>query len=222
MGNWFGKKSSSSSEAPKDKGKAPATAQEHPPSTTPAKATKATTTTTTTTTAPPKEVIDKKGHQPEDDVVSQDDLRAEELRKKADQHAKQRGEYYEQSQQSFKSGDKAAAKELSEKGKKEQALMEEANKQAADLIFHSKNKSQPADSIDLHLLLVTEAVERTEKRIEQCQSKKENHLIIIHGAGHHSEGNKQKIKPAIVKMLQEKGLKFLENTPNIGCVTVNF
>jgi DNA-nicking Smr family endonuclease len=100
--------------------------------------------------------------------------------------------------------------------------MEESNQQAADLVFHFKNKNQPADSIDLHLLLVTEAVERTEKRIEQCKSKKEDHLIIIYGAGHHSKNNKQMIKPAIVKMLQEKGLKFQENTPNIGCVTVTF
>ena len=90
------------------------------------------------------------------------------------------------------------------------------------MVFRSKNKNQPADSIDLHLLLVTEAVERTEKRIEQCRARRENHLIIIYGAGNHSKNNKQMIKPAILKMLHEKGLKFQENVPNAGCVTVSF
>jgi DNA-nicking Smr family endonuclease len=216
MGNLFGKKASKQ-EKHEDKGKAPAKeskpkkAQEHPPASAAA-------------SPPPKQeqVIKEKGKQPEDEVLSQDDIRAQELRDKAGKHAKARGDYYEQSQQAFKNGDKAAAKELSEKGKKEQALMEEANQQAADLIFHSKNKNQPPDSIDLHLLLVAEAVERTEKRIKQAQDKKEDHLIVIHGAGHHSKDNKQMIKPAIVKLLNEKGLKFQENTPNIGCVTVQF
>ena len=92
-----------------------------------------------------KNVIDKKGHQPEDEVLSQDDLRAQELRRKADQHAKQRGEYYEQSQNAFKSGDKARAKELSDKGKREQALMEEANNQVSSTL-------QPSSCSPCHLL----------------------------------------------------------------------
>lgn len=218
MGNIFGK-GKEKKPTKEDKGKAKETtkskAQEHPPSsTTPA----------TSRATPPKQeqITSVKGKQPEDEILSQDDLRAEELRKKSDQHAKKRGEYYEQSQQAYKSGDGAKAKEFSELGKKEQALMEESNRQAADLVFNSKNKNQPADSIDLHLLLVTEAVERTEARIAQCLQKKEDHLIIIHGAGHHSKNNKQMIKPAVVKLLNEKGLKFEENTPNIGCVTVKF
>jgi hypothetical protein len=108
MGNWFGKKSSpspspsssSSKSNGEAKGKAPVTkAQEHPPAAT-----------HTTTPTPSHDKAEIKGHQPEDEVLSQDDLRAQELRNKADQHAKQRGEYYEQSQQAFKSGDKAAAK----------------------------------------------------------------------------------------------------------------
>jgi len=165
-----------------------------------------------------QQIVKDKGREPQDEVLTEDDVRAQELRKKADEHAKLRGKYFEESQAAFKKGDKAEAKVLSDKGKAEAEKMKEANKQAADIVFKSKNRNQPPDSIDLHLLYVEEAIERTEARLEEVRKQKGDHLIIIHGAGHHSKDNKQLIKPAVVKMLNEKGIKFKENTPNVGCI----
>jgi len=167
-----------------------------------------------------QQIIKDKGREPQDEVETADDLKAQEFRKKADEHAKSRGKYFEESQAAFKRGDKAEAKTLSDKGKAEAEKMKEANKQASDIVFKSKNRSQPPDSIDLHLLYVDEAVERTAARLEQVRKQKGDHLIVIHGAGHHSKDNKQLIKPAVVKMLNEKGIKFKENTPNSGCIYV--
>jgi len=153
-------------------------------------------------------------------LLTREEEEAQDLRRKATNHAKQRNEFFEKSQAAFKSGDGALAKDLSEQGKLEQIKMDEANHRAAELIFFSKNRSQPPDTIDLHMLFVDEAIMRTTKRIEDAQKHKENHLVIVHGAGNHSANHVQLLKPAVVKLLNEKGLKFKENKPNVGCIYV--
>lgn len=55
-----------------------------------------------------------------------------------DKHAKLRSEYFEKSQEAYKNGDKALAKELADKGKKETELMEAAQKKASHEIFKAK------------------------------------------------------------------------------------
>lgn len=234
MGNLCGKSESAKKPVPQDKGKQKDTTT--PKQTQATKSQPATTNQTSTPKSKGKEnqpppnqnvpqnqnqqIVKDKAREPQDEVVTEDDVKAQEFRKQADEHAKLRGKYFDESQAAFKKGDKAEAKVLSDKGKAEAEKMKEANKKAADLVFKSKNKNQPPDSIDLHLLYVEEAIERTEARLEEVRKQKGDHLIVIHGAGHHSKDNKQLIKPAVVKMLNEKGIKFKENTPNIGCIYV--
>lgn len=55
-----------------------------------------------------------------------------------DRHAQLRSKYFEESKAAFERGDKALAKDLSEKGKKETQLMEEAQKKASRAIFKKK------------------------------------------------------------------------------------
>lgn len=145
---------------------------------------------------------------------------AQKLRDQAGQEAKLRGECFDKSKKEFESGDKGKAKELSEEGKKHGALMEEYNKKAADAFFAANNKGRDDYSIDLHGLYVEEAVERVKQRFDKIGRK--GTLIIIWGAGNHSEGGVRKIKPAVIDILNSEKVKFDDDTPNHGCCTVYF
>jgi len=146
------------------------------------------------------------------------------LRDKAQELAKKRGDCFERSQKAFKSGEKAKAKELSDEGKKYDKEMIECNKKAANLIFKLNNtdKNLPIHEIDLHGLFVEEAKNFAEERIKLCKEKKVDALIIIVGRGNHSIDNIPKIKPAIEQLVKSNGLESRMNEPNPGCITVLF
>ena len=72
-------------------------------------------------------------------------------------------------QEAFKSGRKAEAKQLSDKGKQEGKLMDEANHKASDAVFHEKNTGRDDHTIDLHGLYVEEAVNRARQAIQQAK-----------------------------------------------------
>ncbi len=72
-------------------------------------------------------------------------------------------------QEAFKSGRKAEAKQLSDKGKQEGKLMEEANHKASDAVFKEKNTGRDDHTIDLHGLHVDEAVNRARQAIQQAK-----------------------------------------------------
>lgn len=145
---------------------------------------------------------------------------AQKLRDKAGEEAKLRGTCFDQSKKEFESGDKAKAKQLSEEGKKHGALMEQYNKQAADAFFAAHNQGRDDYTIDLHGLYVEEALERLNQRFDKIGRK--GTLVIIWGAGNHSEGGVRKIKPAVVEVLNKGGWKYEDDTPNHGCCTVYF
>ncbi|MCJ1430420.1 hypothetical protein MMC29_008338, partial [Sticta canariensis] len=78
-------------------------------------------------------------------------------RQEARQHAQQRNELLEKSQQAYRQNKGAEAKALSLQGKEEARLMEEANRRASEASFACNNASAEADFIDLHGLYVREA-----------------------------------------------------------------
>ena len=145
---------------------------------------------------------------------------AQKLRDQDRQEAKLRGECFDKSKKEFESGDKGKAKELSEEGKKHGALKEENNKKAAHPIIQAKNIARDDSSIDLHGFYVEEAVERVKQRFDKIGRK--GTLVIIWGAGNHSEGGVRKIKPAVIDILNSEKVKFDDDTPNHGCCTVYF
>ena len=144
--------------------------------------------------------------------------KAQELRNKAGEEAKLRGECFEKSKKEFESGDKG--KELSDEGKEHGAKMEEFNRQAAEAFFNAHNMGNDLYTIDLHGLYVEEAVERVKERFEKIGRK--GTLVVIWGAGNHSEGGVRKIKPAILEILNSEKLVFDDDVPNHGCCTVYF
>lgn len=126
-------------------------------------------------------------------------------RKDADTHAKLRGECFDKSKKAFEEGNKKEAKELSDAGKQHGLQMEEANQRAVDEILKPQNLEN-AQKIDLHGLLVTEAVDATRKFVNAAiTAGKYQTLEIITGAGHHSAKEKGPvIKPAIIEMCKEE------------------
>jgi DNA-nicking Smr family endonuclease len=146
------------------------------------------------------------------------------LRDRAQELAKKRGDCFERSQQVFKNGDKAKAKELSDEGKKYDQEMDECNRKAANLIFKLNNtdKKLPIHEIDLHGLFVEESKTFVEERIKLCKSKNVDALIIIVGRGNHSADKIPKIKPAIEELVRIHGIESRINEPNQGCITLLF
>jgi len=146
------------------------------------------------------------------------------LRDRAQELAKKRGDCFERSQAAFKSGDKAKAKELSDEGKKYDQEMDECNRKAANLIFKLNNtdKNLPIHEIDLHGLFVEESKNFAEERIKLCKQKNVDALIIIVGRGNHSIDNIPKIKPAIEELVRSYAVESRMNEPNPGCITILF
>lgn len=115
-----------------------------------------------------------------------------------------------QSQEAYKSGDGAGAKELSEEGKRHQRKQAEYNKQASEFIFRENNAPGRVadDTIDLHGQFVEEAEDILEERIRHAQATGQSHLHVIVGRGNHSTGRVQKIKPRVERLCQELGLDY--------------
>lgn len=97
---------------------------------------------------------------------------------------------------------------------KKKVEFEQAEIRVGDEIFAMKNKGYGDDQMDLHGLTVKESERVVELRLTKVHSKIASggfELTIITGAGHHSENNVAKIKPAIIDLLRSKGYRFHED-----------
>ncbi|KAI8926407.1 hypothetical protein BC831DRAFT_400038 [Entophlyctis helioformis] len=145
---------------------------------------------------------------------------AEHFRSEAKRLGDERGDLYEASQQAWNSGDKAEAKELSDKAKAVGERMHAANAKASSLFFKAHNEGRGLLEIDLHGQFVKEAIALTDRRIVECREAGQAELVIIVGKGLHSPGGVAKIKPAIVELMQKHQLRAMNDHPNAGCLTV--
>ncbi|WOO86147.1 Smr domain-containing protein [Vanrija pseudolonga] len=124
------------------------------------------------------------------------------------------------SQNAYKSGDGARAKQLSEQGKQHQANQQRLDGQASDWIFRENNKTQPHGTIDLHGLYVKEAIERVESAIADGQRSGAQELRVITGKGIHSQNHQAKIKPAVEQLMQKYNLAAEIDPRNTGVLVV--
>lgn len=82
--------------------------------------------------------------------------------------------------------------------------MEEANRKAVEEIIKPQHLNI-SDQIDLHGLLVAEAIEETKKYIYNCIKIKKEKVEIITGIGNHSDPHKGAvIKPAIINLCKQE------------------
>ncbi|EPY50340.1 SMR and DUF1771 domain-containing protein [Schizosaccharomyces cryophilus OY26] len=145
----------------------------------------------------------------------------EKYRHLAGGEAEKRGHFFQMAQQAYASGQKAEAHELSQKGKECGQKMEEYNRKAAYAIYLYKNTHCQPDELDLHGLYIDEAVQAVRQRIHNCIQRGEDHLHVIVGKGNHSVGHVEKLKPAVIQMLEQNNFRYSTEV-NEGRIYVSF
>ncbi|KAI1412942.1 Smr domain protein [Hypoxylon sp. FL1857] len=157
-------------------------------------------------------------HSPSDDAEAEYDR----LRELAREEAAKRNSCFDRAHQAYERGDGAAAKELSNEGKRHAAKMAEYNKRASEFIFRENNAPGrvPDDTIDLHGQFVEEAEDILERRIRYAQQHGQTHLHVIVGKGNHSVNHVQKLRPRVEQVCRELGLQYATEE-NTGRIYVN-
>ena len=132
-------------------------------------------------------------------------------RARANQIWSERSALLNYSQKQFSEGDKAGAKRSSERAHELEALARKEDAKASQKIFTEKNATLGSLKIDLHGLYVEESLGFLKERIEVLQrgGVREN-LVIIYGAGHHSQDHKAHVKPAVLDYLRGEGIPVRE------------
>lgn len=156
-----------------------------------------------------------------DNQVNQHDANYINLRNQARSEGDKMAQCFDQSHKTFAQGDGARAKQLSNEGHEHKMNMERLNKQAADWIFMANNEDSPQDTVDLHGLYTSEALERTEQAVRQGQSHGWSEMRIIVGKGLHSKDHRQHIAPAVEKMVRDYSLEAHLDPRNAGVLVVN-
>ncbi|KAI5120271.1 hypothetical protein M0805_004607 [Coniferiporia weirii] len=157
-------------------------------------------------------------------------IRGETYRKMAGTEARLRNTAYRNSQQYFRSGKKAMAKQLSDEGKRYDKNVKRYNALAATEIFayynpgySSISTSPPLVRCDLHGLHVEEALEYARDHLVRCHEIGLAKTMLIVGVGNHSRGGVAKIKPAVIQMLKNRhDLTANVHETNGGCIIVEF
>lgn len=143
------------------------------------------------------------------------------LRLEADRLYQKRQQLSQQSQQAYKSGDKQAAKQLSEKSKQIGQEAESTNIKAAEYVFRENNYDSAGDEIDLHGLYVKEALFVLQRRIANDIRTNQSHLNVIVGKGNHSANGIAKLKPAVASLCDEANLAHHIDPKNAGVLIID-
>ncbi|XP_078369356.1 NEDD4-binding protein 2-like isoform X2 [Oculina patagonica] len=143
-------------------------------------------------------------------------------RAEAFQHCKQRDECFKKAALAFSKKQGQLAQFYAQQGHMHTEKIKEANARAAALILDQKNESTDENTIDLHGLHVTEAIEALESMLMErtephggqsrrgCKS-----ISVVTGRGNHSRGGKARIKPAILEYLKKHNYRFTEPHPGL-------
>ncbi|RMX41510.1 hypothetical protein pdam_00013057 [Pocillopora damicornis] len=143
-------------------------------------------------------------------------------RAEAFQHYNLRDECFKKAALAFSKKQGQLAQFYAQQGHLHTEKIKEANARAAALILDQKNELTDDNTIDLHGLHVTEAIEALEnmlsERIDSCSSlarKGCKFLNVVTGRGNHSRGGKARIKPAIIEYLKKHNYRFTEPHPGL-------
>jgi DNA-nicking Smr family endonuclease len=124
---------------------------------------------------------------------------------------------FEAASNAYKKGQGAEAKRLSRTAHQTDEKYRRARQEASVTILHLRNHGKPADTLDLHGQYVEEALSFTKQRLKELRNinnaQRTSSLLIITGAGHHSEDGRAKIRPAVLNFLRKKGYSFKEEGP---------
>ncbi|KAK0455058.1 hypothetical protein EV421DRAFT_1896946 [Armillaria borealis] len=102
--------------------------------------------------------------------------------------------------------------------------IDKLHERAARRHYHSRNRSlqaNPIPTIDLHGLLTSEAVIKTEKAFKAVLEEGGKSLRVIVGKGLHSKQRKAKLKPAVEKAMISHGITCTEDKHNTGVLIIS-
>jgi hypothetical protein len=160
-----------------------------------------------------------------------------ELREEARDHARLRNAYFEQARQAYLVGNKALAKELSDKGKLHNVHMKAAHGKAQESIYRQRNPVSAEMQvngrgqermIDLHGLHVSEAIHVLKHELSVLRgtaraAEQRLQVFICVGTGHHTRGSRTPARlPIAVQryLLEEEGLDYTEPQPGLLRVVI--
>jgi DNA-nicking Smr family endonuclease len=135
-------------------------------------------------------------------------------RSDAVRHGGLRNKFLQSAAQAWNRNDARGAKALSLRGQNENALMREAHREAARVLYAERNK-QLSDGrqrelyVDLHGLHAEEAVSYLTECLQEHKSSSRP-VYAITGTGHHSKNGKDKVGKAVRQYLTEWRYAFRE------------
>lgn len=157
-----------------------------------------------------KEYLDKKNK-----LLSE----GEKYRNDASKCGDEMDKLYKQAEEAYKNNDKSKNQNLRDQANKKKEEMKKLNEKASECYYKANNLLNDKYTLDLHGQFVNEAMLLVEKRFKEIGYKGD--IIVIVGAGHHSENNIRKIKPKFEEYLKENSFKYEDNVPNGGCMTIH-
>ncbi|KAN0133988.1 hypothetical protein V8E53_008206, partial [Lactarius tabidus] len=120
------------------------------------------------------------------------------LREQARRRGREMTEARSRAKSAQKKGYRGAAQSHRQEAIAHKGAMEELDKRAAKIIFKEKNKNRKEGGmIDLHGLLVAEAIEFAKEELQSAKSRGDEVVRFIVGKGLHSEDGVAKIRPAL-------------------------
>ncbi|RZB39803.1 Smr and/or DUF1771 domain containing protein, partial [Asbolus verrucosus] len=135
-------------------------------------------------------------------------------RDQAQQHLKRRQQLYERAKQCLKGQNKSLANHYFQQAQQQTKLFEKANSlAAAAFLAENKQRNPSKNTIDLHHLFVKEAIQALDIFLDdeicalQDQVLEKKSVMVITGRGKHSLHGIPKIKPAVMKRLNARGLQ---------------
>jgi NEDD4-binding protein 2 len=135
-------------------------------------------------------------------------------------HQDRRLEHYRQATECFVRGDLAGAERHARAARREESLMQEAHQDAARSIMSGAGPaSRVVSEVDLHGRFTADAVNcametlaGAKKQIPRTRESGVRYVVrVVTGRGAHSQGNVARIKPAVIRYLEQSRMVFADN-----------
>nr|CAD7440892.1 unnamed protein product [Timema bartmani] len=142
-------------------------------------------------------------------------------RAEATRHFELRNECNRKAQEAHNKGIYAVASYYSQVAALHKQRIDDANARAASSLLTAHSLSQLSTTLDLHFLYVAEALQVLDmfldhhvSRLKQrCQ--RQEHVFLITGRGSRSVGGQSRIRPAIVRRLQQRNIRYSVVNPGL-------
>jgi len=154
------------------------------------------------------------------DIVEDLDF-AKKLREQARRRGREMSEARSRAKSAQKKGHHGAASVHRQEALAYKSAKDKLDKWAAKIIFKEKNKNRrEGGMIDLHGLLVAEAIEFAKEELQSANSRDDEVVRFIVGQGKHAEDGVAKIRPALEAFCTKRGLLHSLDPKNPGLLIV--